>query len=48
MLVLFTQFLDDEDIKPIRETFQSIDIDNGGTIEVDELIKAYYQFNSKL
>jgi Ca2+-binding EF-hand superfamily protein len=42
MLVIFTQFLDDEDIKAIRETFQAIDIDNGGTIEVDELLEAYY------
>lgn len=37
MLSLFTQFLDDEDINAIRETFQAMDEDNSGQIEIDEL-----------
>ena len=41
MLILFTQFLDDRDIMDIRETFLSMDHDNGGTIEIDELKLAF-------
>jgi len=41
MLILFTQFLDDREIMDIRETFLSMDEDNTGTIEVDELKQAF-------
>jgi Ca2+-binding EF-hand superfamily protein len=41
MLILFTQFLDDRDIMDIRETFLSMDHDNTGTIEIDELKEAF-------
>lgn len=41
MLILFTQFLDDGDIMDIRETFLSMDEDNTGTIEVEELKEAF-------
>jgi Ca2+-binding EF-hand superfamily protein len=40
-LALLVQFLDDDEIKLIRETFQSMDADNTGTIEIDELREAY-------
>ena len=45
MLSLFTQFLDDGDIQAIRETFQNMDEDNTGTIEIDELKQAYESLN---
>ena len=38
---LFTEFLEDSQIKNIRETFQAIDIDDSGTIELNELRSAY-------
>ena len=38
---LFTEFLDDSQIKNIRETFQAIDVDDSGTIELKELRSAY-------
>jgi Ca2+-binding EF-hand superfamily protein len=38
MLELFTEFLQDDHIEKIRETFQAIDIDDSGSIEADELI----------
>lgn len=41
LLVLFTQFLNDKDLKDIRETFLSMDEDNTGTIEVEELRDAF-------
>jgi len=41
LLTLFVQFLDKAQIKPIQESFMQIDQDNGGTIEIDELEKAY-------
>jgi calcium-dependent protein kinase len=41
MLVLFCQFLNDKDIKAIRETFQYMDEDESGTIELSELEMAY-------
>lgn len=44
MLNLFTQFLDDEDINAIRETFQAMDEDNSGLIEIEELEKAFDYF----
>ena len=44
MLSLFTQFLDDEDINAIRETFQAMDEDNSGQIEIEELEKAFTDF----
>ena len=47
MLVLFTQFLNDKDIKAIRETFQFMDDDDSGTIEADELEQAYHTTRSK-
>mmetsp|Transcript_17233 Transcript_17233/g.29021 ORF Transcript_17233/g.29021 Transcript_17233/m.29021 type:complete len:175 (+) Transcript_17233:547-1071(+) len=45
MLNIFTQFLDDSDVKAIRETFQSLDQDNSGSIEIDELRHAYEKIN---
>jgi len=47
ILTLFVQFLADDDIKCIRETFQSMDVDNGGDIEIAELRKAYQFLNSQ-
>ena len=47
ILTLFVQFLDDEDIRHIRETFQSMDYDNGGDIEMAELRKAYKHLNDQ-
>ena len=44
MLSLFTQFLDDDDINAIRETFQAMDEDNSGQIEIEELEKAFADF----
>lgn len=44
-LIMFTQFLDDKDMQRIRETFQSMDDDNSGTIEVSELKSVYEHFN---
>ena len=41
LLILFTQFLHDRDIMDIRETFLSMDHDNTGTIEIDELKEAF-------
>lgn len=41
ILILFTQFLDNRDIMDIQETFLSMDEDNTGTIEVDELKEAF-------
>ena len=37
VLPLYTQFLDDVDVKRIRETFQYIDEDDSGTIDHQEL-----------
>jgi calcium-dependent protein kinase len=41
LLVLFCQFLNDDDIKAIRETFEFMDDDESGTIEIEELEKAF-------
>lgn len=41
LLVLFCQFLNDEDIKQIRETFLFMDEDNSGSIDVEELKEAF-------
>jgi Ca2+-binding EF-hand superfamily protein len=46
MLFFFTQFLDSTDINSIRETFQHLDTDNSGSIEIEELKKAYEQLNA--
>ena len=43
LVIVFTQFLSDKDLKDIRETFLSMDEDNTGTIEVDELRDAFKQ-----
>lgn len=40
-------FLDDEDVKAIRETFQYMDQDNTGDISTDELKEAYGNLNNK-
>jgi Ca2+-binding EF-hand superfamily protein len=41
MLPLFTQFLDDSELRAIRETFLYIDEDDSGFIEIDELRDAF-------
>lgn len=43
LLVLFCQFLDDDDIKEIRSAFQHMDEDNSGIIECEELKIAYME-----
>ena len=46
MLVVFCQFLnDDDEMKAIKETFQSMDADMSGSVEVDELRKAFQILN---
>jgi len=45
LLILFTQFLNTEDIQAIRETFLSMDTDDSGSIEIEELRKAYEHLN---
>ena len=45
MLVHFTQFLNDSDTKAIRETFQHMDADFSGSIEIEELREAYEFIN---
>jgi len=45
LLTLFTMYLDDKDIKSIRETFFFMDKDNGGDISIDELREAYELLN---
>lgn len=47
VLDLFTEFLQDDHIEKIRETFQAIDIDDSGSIEADELIQAFIDIVSK-
>ena len=47
MLILFTQFLEDHDIMDIRETFLSMDHDNTGTIEIDELKEAFNKIKKR-
>lgn len=47
LLVLFCQFLNDKDIKAIRETFQYMDEDESGTIELKELEDAYRTARNK-
>lgn len=37
LLTLFTQFLKDDDIEAIRDTFMYIDADQSGSIDIDEL-----------
>ena len=41
LLSLITTFLSDDEVSKIRETYQSIDTDNSGEIEADELVEAY-------
>lgn len=41
-------FLNDKDIAAMRETFQSLDDDNSGTIEIEELKECYIQINGEL
>lgn len=48
LLLIFTMFLNDKDIDMIRETFQSLDDDNSGTIEIDELRDCYIKINNEL
>jgi Ca2+-binding EF-hand superfamily protein len=45
MLNLFTQFLNEKDVKAIRETFQNMDKDSSGTVEICELKQAYEFLN---
>lgn len=46
ILSLFTMFLNDnEEIKAIRQTFMSLDLDNGGSISRDELKEAFLKLN---
>jgi hypothetical protein len=40
-LGLFCQFLNDKEIKKIRETFQYMDDDDSGTVELSELQEAF-------
>ena len=47
-LIIFTQILDSDETKLIRETFQALDSDNGGTIEVAELRTAYNNLQTKI
>ena len=38
ILAIYTQsFLNEEDIKDIKETFNWMDEDNSGTVEIDEI-----------
>ena len=48
LLLMFTQFIDNKDIYAIKETFQSLDDDNSGTIEIGELRECYLKINSEL
>lgn len=41
LINVFTQYLFDKELKEIRETFQSIDRDHSGSIDVSELIDAF-------
>jgi Ca2+-binding EF-hand superfamily protein len=41
MLVVFCQFLNDDEIKAIKETFYFMDEDMSGSIEIEELKKAF-------
>ena len=41
LLIVFTQFLVDKEIREIRETFQSIDTDYSGDMDVEELMKDF-------
>ena len=41
MLVVFCQFLNDDVIKAIKETFYFMDEDMSGSIEIEELKKAF-------
>lgn len=47
LLTLFTMYLNDKDIKSIRETFMFMDKDNGGDISTEELRDAYKLLNEK-
>ena len=40
-LLLFCQFLNDDDLRAIRETFQSMDDDDSGIIDSNEIRKAF-------
>lgn len=48
LLPLFTQFLDDDDIKAIRETFQHMDQFNSGVVEVEALRQAFKKLNVEI
>lgn len=48
LLLMFTQFLDDGEIHAIRETFQTMDEDNSGDIEVTELREVYEHLNEQI
>ena len=41
LLSVFAQFLDGNDVQDIRETFQTLDSDNNGVIDTEELRVAY-------
>lgn len=41
MLILLTSFLPDKDVFTIKKTFQMMDVDNSGSIEIEELKKGY-------
>ena len=43
LLKVFIQFLSDNETEQIRETFQSIDEDHSGTIDVQELTEAFLE-----
>jgi Ca2+-binding EF-hand superfamily protein len=47
MLVLFCQFIDDKDIIAIKQTFNTMDDDLSGVIEVEELRNAFLQRTKK-
>jgi len=43
LLTLMVQFLKDDDLKHIEQTFMSMDQDNSGTIDHEELRNAYIE-----
>lgn len=48
MIQLLIPFIDDIDMKNIRETFLAIDTDNSGIIETDELKEAFQALNDQI
>ena len=45
LLVQFTQFLNEDEIQPIRETFMSIDMDTNGSVDQEEFHNAYLKID---